>query len=67
MKHMLHEAKLKIEGSTLPQVAVVEEDPIVHQRKPSEFDASLLTQWRDDIDRVRDSLRRLQDEKLTLV
>ncbi len=66
MKHMLHEAKLKIEGSTVPQVAVVEENPL-HQRKPSEFDASLLTQWRDDIDRVRDSLRRLQDQKLTLV
>jgi hypothetical protein len=67
MKHMLHEAKLKIEGTTVPQV--IEEDPMLttHQRKPSEFDASLLTQWRDDIDRVRNSLRRLQDEKLTLV
>jgi len=65
MKNMLHEAKLKIEGATVP--VVVEEDPNPHQRKPSEFDASLLTQWRDDIDRVRNSLRRLQDEKLTLV
>jgi hypothetical protein len=42
MKNMLHEAKLKIEGATVPQV--VEEDPCpAHYRKPSEFDASLLT------------------------
>jgi hypothetical protein len=48
---------------------VVDEAAVVveHSRKPSEFDASLLTQWRDDIDRVRDSLRRLQGEKLSLV